>query len=81
MRWLDRSVIWIAAISYSMYLYHDIFVTFLERQFGVAQTMTEMGVLFVVYSVLTLGASWLSYRLVEQPVLAWRDTHMPDPHH
>ncbi|MFN5341450.1 MAG: acyltransferase family protein [Roseiflexaceae bacterium] len=81
MRWLDRSVIWIAAISYSMYLYHDIFVTFLERQFGVAQTMAEMGVLFVVYSVLTLGASWLSYRLVEQPVLAWRDTHMPDPHH
>lgn len=81
LRMLDRSLVWIAAISYSIYLYHDIFVTFLERQFGFAQTLPEMGVLFVAYSVLTLGASWLSYRLVEQPVLVWRDTHMPDPHH
>ena len=78
---MDRTLVWIAAVSYSMYLYHDIFATFLLRQFGHAQTALHMIPLFAAYCALTVTASWLSYRLVEQPVLAWRDTHMPDPHH
>lgn len=80
-RMLDRTLVWIAAISYSIYLYHDMLATFLERVFGHAQTAWQMVPLFVAYCGLTAGISWLSYRFVEQPVLAWRDANMPDPNH
>jgi peptidoglycan/LPS O-acetylase OafA/YrhL len=77
-RMLDRVVVWIALISYSLYLYHVMMVIFLERSIGSATTWPILGALFGAYIALTFGAAALSYYFVEAPVLRWRNRAYPE---
>ena len=77
-RVFDRMLIGIAALSYSIYLYHDMIVIFLERHFGHSYNYTQLAYLFGAYVVLTVGISWLSHKFVETPFLRWRDQRFPD---
>ena len=76
----NRMCTGIALVSYSAYLYHGMIVTMLERWFGAATSWPMLLGVVVVYMVLVFGVATLSYRLVEAPMLRWRDAHFPDSH-
>jgi len=76
----NRMCTGIALVSYSAYLYHGMIVTVLERWFGAATSWPMLLGVVVVYMVLVFGVATLSYRLVEAPMLRWRDAHFPDSH-
>jgi len=59
-----RPLVWIGRISYSLYLWQELF---LDR------ASTAWWTRFPVNVVLAFVAAALSYYFVEQPVLAWRD--------
>ena len=77
-RFLDRILMGLAAISYSIYLYHDMIIIYLERTFGHSRDYIQLGYLFGAYVCLTIGISWLSHKFVETPFLRWRDQRFPD---
>ena len=53
-------------------------VQFLLRRFGMATSWQMLIGLLVAYLGLTFASAWLSYRVVELPVLRWRDQRHPD---
>ncbi len=65
-------------MSYSAYLYHGMIVTMLERWFGAATSWPMLGGVLLLYMVIVFGVATVSYRLVEAPVLRWRDAYFPD---
>ena len=75
---LDAVCVWIALVSYSAYLYHPMMEQFLLRRFGMATSWQMLIGLLVAYLGLTFASAWLSYRVVELPVLRWRDQRYPD---
>jgi peptidoglycan/LPS O-acetylase OafA/YrhL len=79
-RWalLNRVCSGIALVSYSAYLYHGMMVTMLERWFGAATSWPMLGGVLLLYMVIVFGVATVSYRLVEAPVLRWRDAYFPD---
>jgi len=79
-RWalLNRICSGIALVSYSAYLYHGMIVTMLERWFGSATSWPMLAGLLLLYMVIVFGVAVVSYRLVEAPVLRWRDAYFPD---
>jgi peptidoglycan/LPS O-acetylase OafA/YrhL len=68
--WLVRSV---ALISYSLYLYHIMWEQRVYLWFGSATTWSEWVRNVAVYLGGAVLLATLSYRLVEVPVLRWRD--------
>jgi peptidoglycan/LPS O-acetylase OafA/YrhL len=75
---LDRFVSWGALISYSIYLYHTIIVSFLKRTTGDSYNATDLVWRFGIYLCITGFVSWLSFRYVEEPILRWRDRRYPE---
>lgn len=75
---LDAVCVGVALVSYSAYLYHPMMAEFLLRQFGVATSWPMLAGLLVAYVALTFVSAWLSYRLIELPVLRWRDQRYSD---
>lgn len=77
-RTLDRLVSHLALVSFSAYLYHQLFQQLLSRWYGPAQSWYELGALAVVYLAATWGTATLSYRVIEAPILRWRDRVLPE---
>jgi peptidoglycan/LPS O-acetylase OafA/YrhL len=74
----DRVVVWIAFISYSLYLYHVMVMLRLSREIGPATSWGMLGTNALLYIVGAFGLAALSYYFVEKPVLAWRDRTFSD---
>lgn len=74
----DRVVVWIAFISYSLYLYHVMVMLRLSREIGPAMSWGMLGTNALLYIVGAFGLAALSYYFVEKPVLAWRDRIFSD---
>jgi peptidoglycan/LPS O-acetylase OafA/YrhL len=68
--WMVRAV---ALISYSLYLYHSMWEQRVHLWFGSATTWSEWVRNVAVYLGGAVILATLSYRLVEVPVLRWRD--------
>lgn len=71
----DALVRGMALISYSVYLYHSMWEQRLHLWFGSAVDWSTWGRNVVLYLVGTILLAMASYRWVEKPFLAWRDTH------
>jgi peptidoglycan/LPS O-acetylase OafA/YrhL len=71
--WRDGVVRGMALISYSVYLYHSMWEQRVHGWFGSATNWSEWLRNAAVYLAGTLVLALLSYRLVEVPVLRWRD--------
>ncbi|MEY2846836.1 MAG: hypothetical protein RL076_2382 [Chloroflexota bacterium] len=75
---VDRVVVWIAFISYSLYLYHVMVMLRLSREIGPATSWGMLGTNALLYLVGAIGLAALSYYFVEKPVLTWRDRTFSD---
>lgn len=77
-RKLDQLCVGIALVSYSAYLYHIMMVDALLRAYGSATSWSMFGLLLVAYLAMTFIGASISYRVVEVPILRWRDRRFPD---
>jgi peptidoglycan/LPS O-acetylase OafA/YrhL len=75
---LNRLFAGIALVSYSAYLYNVMMQQWLSQQFGAATSWPMLIGLFGLYLAMTFVAATLSYRVVEAPLLRWRDRVYPE---
>ena len=75
---LNRLFAGIALVSYSAYLYNVMMQQWLSRQFGAATSWPMLIGLFGLYLAMTFVAATVSYRVVETPLLRWRDRVYPE---
>ncbi len=70
----SRILLWLGAISYSLYLFHPIVMKmvglWVDKALSVGVEATHMGVLICFISLLTMGVASLVYRFVEMPSIA-----------
>jgi peptidoglycan/LPS O-acetylase OafA/YrhL len=78
----SRTMVWLGEISFAFYLLHQLVIRFVYKAFG-SRSWPTFGALCLIVAMLALAlaASWLLYRVVEQPLmdrLAGRRT-APEP--
>ena len=67
-----RPFVFLGTISYSVYLWHQLIIQWLGKQDWIfVPTPYILPTLLLVGVPMTLIAAWLSWRIIEQPCLAW----------
>ena len=73
--WMERPIVWISKISYSVYLLHYGVILQLMNYYFPTETlaMSTLTIYVLIYLVITFIASSLLYRYYEKPIMDLRD--------
>jgi peptidoglycan/LPS O-acetylase OafA/YrhL len=73
-----RPLVFLGSVSYSLYLWHQLIIQWLGKQPWVEQASPyTLPVLLLAGGGPALLVAWVSWRLIEQPCLAWGRSALP----